>query len=161
MDRRIDYVRCLVSCFVEMISILQCLKCWKWAIPFNNRTPPIEDTCFRFMTPEEFHAMECLPLRNSMPWNVYPCGIPQHEMSTPEEFHAIKCLSRRNSMLILLYPWGIPLGFPSSFNPTLEELQAHFTLPMRNSMLIWPYPWGIPRSSIGGGVHLLNGIAHI
>ena len=145
MDRRIDYVRCLVSCFVEMISILQCLKCWKWAIPFNNRTPPIEDTCFRLMTPEG----------NSMPWNVYPWGIPCHKMSTgtAEEFHAIKCLHLRNSMrwnvyrypwgipchemypmLIVLYPWGIPWGFPSSFDP----------VPRRNSKLILLYPWGIP-----------------
>ena len=31
---------------------------------------------------EEFHAMKCLPLRNSMPWNVYPWGIPRHKMST-------------------------------------------------------------------------------
>ena len=86
--------------------------------------------------------MKCLPLRHSMPWNVYALGIPRHEMSTPWEFHTMN-----------VYPWGIPRHKMS----TSEKFHAIKCLPLRNSILmsrpeefledsklIQPYPGGIP-----------------
>jgi hypothetical protein len=118
-----------------------------WAIPFNIRTPPVEDRFFHSYTPQEFPARIPLPLKNSRLKTLYPWRIP-----SSEKFRYQTSLPLKNSNLKTLYPWRIPTQNPLPLkNSNLKTLYpwripTQNPLPMKNSTLKTLYPWRIPSS---------------
>ena len=103
--------------------------------------------------------LSLLPLKNSIK-KCYPLKTSLRNGFTPEEFHKKS-----------IYPWRIPwnLCLPlknSTYNMgfTPKEFPSFWPLPLKNSTTFIPYPWRIPlflNREGGGGVRILNGIAHI
>ena len=128
---------------LAVYGLFTCIIIAYWAIPFNIRTPPVEDWPFP-LTPKEFRK-KVLPPEDFLKKWAYPWRISQGKVFTPEEFNEIS-----------VYPWRFPLII--------------WVLPLKNSSASVLYPWRIPpllsltpeefHCSSTGGVRILNGIAH-